>query len=112
MIIGIHGMSLSPPFNKVSTPKEAVKIASEVGIRNFTIPVNSPIWKLNPETISDDEITITRKLFGSGVDATSLGWNWPRDYTMVTSSQEEWMRNLNYANKLIDLARAWDHTCI
>lgn len=106
MIIGLHGAGLSPPFSKVSTPKEAVSIASKAGIRNFTIPVNSPIWKLNPETISDNEIASTMELFGSGVDATGLGWNWPSDYSMVTNSSAVWRRNLNYANKLTDLAEA------
>jgi sugar phosphate isomerase/epimerase len=106
VIIGLHGLALSPPFSKVSTPKEAVEIASEAGIKNFTIPVNSPIWKMNPETVTDVDTTRIKELFSSGVDATSLGWNWPSDYTMITSSQEDWRRNLNYANKLIDLAEA------
>jgi sugar phosphate isomerase/epimerase len=106
VIYGLHGICLSPPFCKVSTPKEAVSITANAGIRNFTIPVNSPIWKLSPETISDDEITNTRKLFGFGVDATCLGWNWPSEYTMVTNSNAEWKRNLNYANKLTDMAEA------
>jgi sugar phosphate isomerase/epimerase len=104
MMFGLHGMILSPPFSKVSTPKEAVGIASEANIRNFTIPVNSPIWEIKPETISDDEITDIRELFGSGVDATCLGWNWPSEYAMVTSSTAEWKRNLDYAKKLTDLA--------
>ncbi len=99
-------MILSPPFSKVSTPKEAVSIASEAGIRNFTIPVNSPIWNVKPEIISDDEIADYRELFGSGVDAAGLGWNWPSEYEMVTESEAEWRRNLIYANKLTDLAEA------
>jgi sugar phosphate isomerase/epimerase len=106
MIFGLHGMILSPPFSKVSTPQEAVSIASEADIRNFTIPVNSPIWKLNPETISDDETTDIKVLFGSGVDAAGLGWNWSGEYTMVTESTADWRRNLSYANKLTDLAEA------
>jgi sugar phosphate isomerase/epimerase len=106
VIIGLHGLSLSPPFSQVSTPKEAVEITSEAGIKNFTIPVNSPIWKMNPETVTDVDTTRIKELFSSGVSATSLGWNWPSDYTMITSSKEDWSRNLNYANKLIDLAEA------
>lgn len=99
-------MILSPPFSEVSTPKEAVDIASEAGIRNFTIPVNSPIWNVNPETITADEVASLRELFSSGVDAAGLGWNWPGDYGMVTGSTAEWSRNLGYANKLTDLAEA------
>lgn len=107
MIVGLHGMILSPPFSEVSTPKEAVGIASEAGIRNFTIPVNSPIWNINPETVTGDEIASLRELFGSGVDAAGLGWNWPGDYRMVTRSTAEWRRNLHYANKLTDLAKGF-----
>lgn len=99
-------MILSPPFCEVSTPKEAVEIATEAGIGKFTIPVNSPIWNIDPETITGDEIAGVRELFGSGVDAAGLGWNWPGDYAMVTGSTAEWGRNLGYANKLTDLAEA------
>jgi sugar phosphate isomerase/epimerase len=106
VILGVHGIAISLPIGKGSTPYEAVEIAENAGFKRLTIPVKSPAWKIDPLSITNDEIINIKKAIGSGVEATCLGFIWPSDYLMVTTSQEEWNRNLNYANKVSDLARA------
>ena len=54
--IGVHGGSLSLPFGKASTPKEVFKIVSNAKIDCLTIPVMSPTWKINHETITAHEL--------------------------------------------------------
>jgi len=101
LIVSIHGGSV----NRVApTPKEAVDIIAKAGFKYIELPVTS--WKINPETITKQEIAKIKDLFKSGVEASSLGTIWPNDYVMVTSSESEWQRNLNYANKLFDFSAA------
>jgi len=106
MLVGVNGVVVSQPYGKASTPKESVDITLKAGIKCFTIPVKAPIWGINPEKITEDEITKIRGLFGSGVMATGLGFCWPSDYLMITDSKAEWERNLNYSNRLCDIASA------
>jgi sugar phosphate isomerase/epimerase len=105
MIVGINGLAISLPFGKGSNRTEVVEIVEKSGIERLTIPVRSPAWKIDPLIISDDEVISIKKALGSKVIATSLGFIWPNDYQIVTSSKAEWTRNLNYANKISDLAQ-------
>lgn len=99
MIVSIHGGSV----NRVApTPKEAVDITAKAGYKYFELPVTT--WKINVATITKQEIAKLKDLFKSGVEASSLGTIWPDDHTMITSSEAEWGRNLNYANKLFDFS--------
>ena len=102
LIISIHGISLS---RVTSTPQEAVEIAASAGFKYIEIPVT--IWKINPETATKNDIANIRGILNSGgVEASSLGTIWPRDYGMVAGSTAEWERNINYANKLFEFSAA------
>jgi sugar phosphate isomerase/epimerase len=106
--VGVNAIALSLPFGKASTPQEVIDIVSKSGIKYLTIPVRSPKWGINPETITTEEISKIRNAFSKDVVSTGLGYCWPSNYTMVTASKSEYDRNLNYANKLCELALALD----
>jgi sugar phosphate isomerase/epimerase len=108
VILGVNGLAISLPFGKGSSQSEVVEIAVKAGFDRLTIPVKSPAWKINPLTITDDEITRIKNALGSDVEASCLGFIWPNDYHIVTNSQKEWNRNLTYAYKVSDLAKDLD----
>ena len=101
-------MVLSLPFGKGSTPEEVVGFVTKSGIKCLTIPVKSPTWKINPETITEKEISNLKNAIPSNVEVTGLGFSWQNEYTMITNSEAEWERNLNYANKLCEICSTLD----
>lgn len=105
MIISVHAGILS---RLTSSPPEAVDIAAKAGIKYLELPVQLPDWKINPETVTQENIADVKEALGSRVKASSLGAIWPDKYPMVTTSSAEWKRNLDYAKKLFDLAAVLD----
>ena len=95
---------MSLPFGKGTTSEEVIDIVTQSGIKCLTIPIKSPAWDINPETITIKEITKIIEIIPSSVEVTGLGYSWPSEYTMITDSAIEWKRNLNYANKLTETA--------
>ena len=88
-----------------STPQEAVNIAARAGLKYIELTVTT--WKMNPETVTKEDIASLKSMFKSaGVEASSLGMIWPRDYRMVTGSPDEWRRNINYADRLFQFSAA------
>jgi sugar phosphate isomerase/epimerase len=104
--VGAHGVVLSLPFGKGSTPEEVVNFVTKAGIKCLTIPVKSPTWKINLETITNKEISTIKEAIPTSVEVTGLGYCWPSEYNMITDSTTEWKRNLNYVNKLLEAASA------
>ncbi|MDQ1278984.1 MAG: hypothetical protein QG670_244 [Thermoproteota archaeon] len=105
MIVSVHAGILS---RLTSVPAEAVDIAAKAGIKYLELPVQLPEWKINPETVTQENITEVKETLGLRVKASSLGAIWPDKYPMVTTSSVEWKRNLDYANKLFNLAVTLD----
>lgn len=104
LILSVHGAH-ARSGNAASTPKEAVDIIAGAGFKYIELPVTT--WNINPETVTKKDIANVKELLTSGgLEASSLGMIWHRDYTIVTSSTTEWKRNLNYANKLFDFSVA------
>ena len=99
---------MSLPFGKVSTPEEVVEIVSKSGIKCLTIPIKSPTWKIDPETTTSYELTKIKKAVPKSLEITGIGYCWPNEYNMITASPTEWNRNLNYANKLWEIASEFD----
>jgi sugar phosphate isomerase/epimerase len=96
LIISIHGVSLS---RVTSSPEEAVKAAADAGFKYIEVPVTT--WRIDPVTVTRNEVAeVKATLEAGGVEASSLGMIWPRDYGMVAASAAERDRNLNYAGKL------------
>ncbi len=56
MLVGVNGVVVSKPYGKASTPEESVDVTLKAGIKCFTIPAKAPIWGINPEKITEDEI--------------------------------------------------------
>jgi len=80
-------------------------MAARAGIKYIELTVTT--WKIDPEIVTKEDIANIKSMFKSGgVEASSLGMIWPRDYGMVTGSTAEWKRNINYANKLFEFSAA------
>ncbi len=104
MILSVHGAH-ARSGNVASTPQEAVDIITGAGFKYIELPVTT--WNINPEIVTKKDIANVKELVtSSGLEVSSLGMIWHRDYTIVTSSTPEWKRNLNYANKLFDFSVA------
>ncbi|MDQ1279202.1 MAG: endonuc 2 protein [Thermoproteota archaeon] len=99
LIISLHGVSLS---QVASTPNEAVDITAKAGFKYIELPVTT--WKIDPETITNQGIKKIKDVLSAGVEASSIGMIWPRDYMMVTTSPLDWNRNISYAHKLFDFS--------
>ena len=102
--IGIHGIALSLPFGKGTTPEEVFNLTTKAKIQCLTIPIKSPTWQLTPQTITDTKLEEIKEKIPKSIQVTGLGYNWPNEYNMITKSTSEWRRNKNYANKLLEIA--------
>jgi sugar phosphate isomerase/epimerase len=106
--IGVHGVALSLPFGKGATPAEVFETVTKAGVRCLTIPIKSPTWGIDPEKFKSKEIKQIEKSIPKRLEVTGIGYCWPNEYNMITESPGEWNRNLNYANKLREIASEFD----
>ena len=108
MKVGVNANILSLPFGKASSPKEVIDILSSSGIGNVTIPVRSPTWSVNPDTITLDEVSKIAEMIPSSINVSGIGGCWNNEYGMITVSSCDLKRNLEYAKKLFQIATLFD----
>ena len=104
MKVGVHGIALALPIGKGTTIEETFETMKKADIKCLTIPIQSPVWNINPINITKNEITIIKEKIPSNIEITGLGYSWPNEYTIITDSTKEFKRNLDYANKLSETA--------
>jgi len=102
--IGVHGVALSLPFGKGTNPEEVINLVTQAEMQCITIPIKSPTWHIDPQSLNDTKIEEMKEKIPSKIQVTGIGYNWPNEFNMITGSTAEWKRNIDYANKLLEIA--------